>query len=244
MKGPAESRAYSFPWKPPSQQSAKNERQSAERAISADYFSGGGSRVWFFDDEMCFTATCGNEAPSEDFGDDLGGVARAVDAIISELIRGDALRVKSAKAGFIAKERPAGHGHAAGEEKINGRIEPQNRDSGVAEKIGTAGLGIGAAAESEDGGFLHFGGAAQSGAELVSFDLTKSGLAQTFEHLWDGEAGGLLDALIQIHEAPRQLAGQKRANGGFAGTHKTGKTKNLDAARWATQKRRLSHCSV
>jgi hypothetical protein len=79
---------------------------------------------------------------------------------------------------------------------------------------------------------------------LIRFNLSKSGFAKALEHLRDSEASGLLDALIQIHEAPRKLTGEKRANGSFAGTHKTGKTKNLGTAREASQKRRLDHCSV
>jgi hypothetical protein len=54
----------------------------------------------------------------------------------------------------------------------------------------------------------------------------------------------LLDAFIQIDEAPRKLPREKSANGGLAGTHKTGKAYGLSAGRGATQRGRLSHRSV
>ena len=98
--------------------------------------------------------------------------------------------MKRAKAGFIAEERPTGHGHAAGKKDVDGCVEPNYGDAGVTEKFGGSGLGIGAATEREDGRFLQFDGAAKSGAKLIGFELAEGLLAVTFEKLRDGDAGG------------------------------------------------------
>jgi len=152
--------------------------------------------------------------------------------------------MECAEAGFIAKERTSGHGHAPGKQKLDGRIEPENGGPGVSQKFRAAGLSVGAAAQCEDGCFLEFGGAAEGSPQLVRFDLAKGRFAETLEDLGDGEAGGLFDALIQIDEAPRQLAREECANGRFAGTHEAGEAKDLGACGRATQRGRLSHCSV
>jgi hypothetical protein len=191
---------------------------------------------------VCFAATCPDNAASKDFRDHLSGIARAVHPKIGKLVRRKPLRVKGAKTGFIAKEWTAGHGHAAREKKFDGRIEPQNGDTGVSQKFRTTGLGIRASAEREDCGFLQFGSAPKSGAKLVSFDLAKSRFAEAFENLRDGKSGGLLDAFIQIDETPGQLAGQKSADSRLAGTHEAGKANDLRARGGATQRGRLSHC--
>jgi hypothetical protein len=193
---------------------------------------------------MCFAATCHDNAAAEDFCYDLSGIAGAVHTMIRQLIRGKTLRMERAKAGFIAKERAAGHGHTAGKQKLDGRIEPQNRDAGVSQKFRAAGLSVSAASEREDGGFFKFGSAAQGCAQLIRFDLAKSRFAEALENLRDGKTGRLLDAFIQIDEAPRKLPREKSANGGLAGTHKTGKAYGLSAGRGATQRGRLRHRSV
>jgi hypothetical protein len=90
-------------------------RKVCGEKISDAYSSEWPSRIWFFDDQMCFAATCPDHAPAEDFRDDLSGIARAVHTKVSKLIRRKTLGVESAKAGFIAKERSASHGHAARE---------------------------------------------------------------------------------------------------------------------------------
>jgi len=197
--------------------------------ISAAYSSESQLGIWFFDDEVCFAATCRDNASPEDFRDDLPGIAGAVQAKVRELIRGKTLRVESAKTDFVAEKGPAGHGHAAGEQYFDGRIEPQNGDAGASKKFRAAGLGVGTAAESEDSRFLEFGSAAQGGAQLIRFDLSKSRLAKALEELRDSQAGGLLDALIQVDEAPRELPCQERADGCLAGTHETGEANHLRA---------------
>jgi len=211
--------------------------------ISDAHSNEGWSRIWFFNDEMCFAATCHDNAAAQDFRDDLSGVAGAVHLVVRELIRGKPLRVERAKTGFIAEERPASHRHTAGKQKLNGGIEPQNRNTGISQEFRTARLSVGPAAEREDSGFLEFGSTAQGRAQLICLDLAESLLAEPLENLGDGEAGGLLDAFIQIDEAPRKLASEKRANGGLAGTHKAGQANDLSACRGATQRGWLSHCS-
>ena len=90
-------------------------RKVCGEKISDAYSSEWKSGIWFFDDEVCFAATCPENAPAEDFRDDLSGIARAVHTKVGKLIRRKTLGVQGAKAGFIAEERSASHGHAARE---------------------------------------------------------------------------------------------------------------------------------
>jgi hypothetical protein len=179
---------------------------------------------------MCFAANSSDNAAAKDLRNDLSGFAGAVDAIISQLIGRKTLGIKGAETGFVAEERAAGHGHAAGEENFDRRVEPNDRGAGCAEEFWAAGLCVGAAAESEDEGFFRFAGAAQRGAELIGFDLPESGLTQAFEHLRDFQAGSFFNAFIEIHETPGELAGKKIADGSLAGTHEAGKAEALRAA--------------
>ncbi len=74
--------------------------------------------------------------------------------MIGLLIGRQALRVEGAKAVLVAEQRPAGHGHAARQQNIDGWVEPDDWDIGGAQKFRRAGLRIGAAAQSEHDGFL------------------------------------------------------------------------------------------
>jgi hypothetical protein len=168
-------------------------------------------------------------AAAKNFGDDHGSVAGTVHAKIGKLVRNDALGVKRAEAGFIAEKRPAGHGHAAREQDFDAGVEPDDRDTRVAEKFGSAGLRVGAAAESEDGGFLLFDGAADGGAEFIGFQLTEGGLAVAFEKLRDGDPGAGFDSFVEIHKAPAELASEARADRAFAGAHESGEADNRNA---------------
>jgi hypothetical protein len=118
------------------------------------------------------SARC-NNAAAQNFRNNLGWLAGAIDAVISEPIGRQALGVESAEAGFIAKERPAGHSHASRKKHFDGRIQPQNRSASPAEKIRAARLCVGAAAEGENGAFLHLRSAAKGGAELIRLDLAE-----------------------------------------------------------------------
>ena len=56
---------------------------------------------------------------AEDFRNHLRRLSGTINVMISELVRGEPLCVKRAKAGFIAEEWAAGHGHAAGEQHVD-----------------------------------------------------------------------------------------------------------------------------
>ena len=177
-----------------------------------------------------------NDAAAKNFGNDLRRLAGAIDAKIGRLIGRKALRMELPEAGFIAKERAAGHGHAASEKNFNGRIEPEDRDGGGAKKLRAALLSVRAAAESEDCAFAEFTDAAEGGAELIGFQLAEGRLAVALEELRDGNAGGGFDAVIEIDEAPAELAGEESADSGFAGTHESGEGKDGKAWRLRHQK--------
>ena len=172
-----------------------------------------------------------DNAQAQNFGYGLRRIDGAVDAKVRELIGGEALGVQGAEALLVAKERAAGHGHAAAEEEVGGGIEPQDGDARGAEKFGAAGLRVSAAAESEDRAGWIFGGAAEGGTELVGLCLAEGGFAEALEELRDGDAGGSFNAFVEVDEAPGELAGEQGADGGFAGAHETGEAKDL----WARQ---------
>src|SRR6266852_560342 len=125
---------------------------------------------------MSVAAEGRNNPTAENFCYDAGGFAGTVDAVVGLLIGGQTLRVKGAKAGLVSKQRAAGHGHAAGQQNIEGGVQPDDGDAGGAQKLRRTGLRVGAAAEGEDRGFLVLERAAKSGTELVGFDLAKCGL--------------------------------------------------------------------
>src|SRR5262249_40020968 len=152
------------------------------------------------------------------------------DAVIGELIRRQALGIERAKAGFVSEEWATGHGHTALEQDIDRRIEPEYGDAGVAHELRAAGLGVSAAAESEDGAFFLFSGAAESSAELVRFELAESEFAVTLEELRDGDACCFFDAIVEIDKAPSELACEQRADGGFAGTHEAGESEDRETS--------------
>jgi hypothetical protein len=189
-------------------------------------------------------STGSNNAAAQNFRDNLSWFARAVHSVVGELIGRQALRVERAEAGFIAEERTAGHGHASRKKNFDGRIQPQNRGTRGAQKFGAARLRVGAAAKSENGAFFHLGGAAERGAELIGFDLAESRFAETLKDLRNRKARGFFDAVIEIDEAPGELASEKRANGGFAGAHKTGEAQDRDAGLRPARRRRSCHAMV
>jgi hypothetical protein len=191
----------------------------------------------FLNDEMRLVSAGSNKAAAEDFRDDLRGFGRAVDAIVRELIRGQALLVKRAEAGLITEERAAGHGHAAGKQNFERGIQPKNRSAGSAEEFRTAGLRVSAAAESEDGTFFVLGSSAECGAKLIGFRLAESRFAKALEDFGNGEADGFFDAFIEIDKAPCELAGEERSDGGLAGAHKSREAKQVHARLREAQRR-------
>ena len=114
------------------------------------------SGLRFFYQDMSVWIGAGEDAEAEYVGYDERGFASAIHAIIGELVRGQALRVKVAKAGFIAEKWAAGHSHAPREQSFDRRIEPDDRDALHAQKIRCASLSVGSAAESEHRRFTQF----------------------------------------------------------------------------------------
>ena len=195
------------------------------------------SRRRFFDDQMCRVSTRCNNAPVEDLGNDLCRLARTIDAIVGGLVRGKALRMQGAEAGFVAKERSASHGQAAREQNFDGRIEPEDGSASGTEKLGATRLRVRAATEGENGSFFRFGSAAESGTELIGFHLAESGFAEALENFRNGEAGGFFDAIIEIDETPSELAGKQISDCRLAGAHETGETQDLEAGLRPAQRR-------
>lgn len=176
----------------------------------------------FVDDEMGFAGAAWDEVEAQDFGDDAGGFAGAINAVIGELVGRKTLCVECAEAGFVAEERAAGHRHAAAEQDFYGSIQPHDRHTCGSKKFWGALLGVGAAAESEHDRFFLFEDAAEGGTKLIGFDLAKRGLAEAFENFGDAQVGGGFNAVVEIDEAPGELAGEERADGGLAGAHEAG----------------------
>lgn len=151
--------------------------------------------------------------------------------------------MKRTKAGFIAEKRPAGHGHATREKNVDGSVQPDDRDTGIAKKFGSARLRVGSATESDDGGFMELHGAPQRGTQLFRFQLTKSRLAVALEKFGDGDSSGLLNAFVQVDKAPAELATEASANGAFTRAHETGETNNGGARLRAAPDKGLIHDS-
>src|SRR6266851_1439787 len=199
------------------------------------------SRKRFLNNQMRGVSTGCNNAAAQDFRDNLGGLAGAVDSMVGELIGGEALGVERAEAGFVAEKRTAGHGHASRKQNWDGGIQPQNRNAGSAQKVGAARLCVSAAAKGENSAFFQLRGAAEGGAKLIRFDLAEGGFAEAFEDLRNRQAGKRFDAVIEVDKAPGELASEERANGGLAGTHETGKAENRDAKLLPAQRRCSGH---
>ena len=161
-----------------------------------------------------------NNAAAQNFRDNLGWLAGTVHAVVGKLIGRETQGVERAKAGFVTEKRTPGHGHASRQQNFDGRIQPQNGNAGSTQKVGAAWLRVSAAAKGENRAFFQLRSAAQSSTELIRFHLPESRFTEAIEDLGNREAGGSLDAVIEINKAPGELAGQERADGGFAGAHK------------------------
>src|SRR5260370_37027707 len=99
---------------------------------------------------MRLVSTRCNNAAAQNFGDHLRGFAGAIHAVIGKLVRREPLRVKLAKAAFVAEERPPGHGHAAREQNFHGRIEPENGSPRGTKKFWREALRAGATRDAEE----------------------------------------------------------------------------------------------
>jgi len=114
------------------------------------------------------------------------------------------------------------HGHAAGQQNLDRRIEPKDGDPGVTQEFRAASLCVGAAAEGQDSALFVFGGASEGGAKLVGFELPESRLAVTLKELRYGDPGGFFDAIVEIDKAPGELASEQGTDCSLAGAHKAG----------------------
>src|SRR5438128_3415494 len=178
------------------------------------------------------------DVKAKNFGNNACGIAGAVQPVVRELVRRNALRVKRAEAGFIAKERTAGHGHAASKQRFNRGIKPNDGNTLRTKKFGSTLLSVSSPAQSKHEGFLCFRCAAEDRTELLSLKRAKGGFTKTFEEFRDTQAAGFLDAVVEINKAPGKLAREQRADGGLAGAHESGET-NDGGARHAPSKRRI-----
>src|SRR5260370_19337665 len=192
------------------------------------------------DVEVSAASERGDNSTAEKFCNDAGGFAGTVDAVVGLLIGRQTLRVKGAKAGLVAKQRAAGHGHTAGQQNVEGGVQPDDGDAGGAQKLRRTGLRVGTDAELENCSFLVLQRAAQSCTKLIGFHLPAYGLAPAFEDFRNAKTRCLFNAVVQIDEAPSQLAGEQRADGGLAGAHEAGQAKHLHSRLWWSR-RKLRH---
>src|SRR5215472_16469095 len=190
---------------------------------------------------MGLVSSGGNNAEAQNVGHNVDGFTGAFHPIVGQPVGGQALGVKRPETGLVSEQRPAGHGHATGEQNFHGGIEPKNRDAGRAQKLGAAGLRVGAPTQGQDGSLFKLGSAPERRAKLARFELAEEWLAKALEDLRDGEAGSFFDALVEVDKAPRELAREERTNGGIAGTHEAGERKNRHARRGAARSRRSCH---
>ena len=72
-----------------------------------------------FDKEVSVRIGTGKDAETQNVRDDKRRFPSAVHAIVGELVRRKALGIEGTKTGFVTKERPACHGHAAGEKSLD-----------------------------------------------------------------------------------------------------------------------------
>src|SRR6266576_3285452 len=173
---------------------------------------------------MGLVSSRSNNAEAQDLRHNFGGFTGAFHPMVGKLVGGQALGVKRAETGLVSEQRPAGHGQAPGEQNLDGGIEPKNGDTGRAQKLGAAGLRVGAATERQDRSLLKLASAADCRAKLVRFELAEECLAE---------------ALVEIDKAPRELPREERTNGSLAGTHEAGERNN----RHARSKAARSRCS-
>jgi hypothetical protein len=163
----------------------------------------------------------GEYAEAQDVGDDERWFTGAVHAVVGQLVGGNALRMQGAKAEFVTEERAAGHGHAAREQSFDWGIEPDDRNALRAQKIWRASLRVGAAAECQYGRFAQFECPAECGAELRGFEQAERGFAVALEEFGNAQAGSVFDAVIEVYEAPGELASELRTYGRFSAAHES-----------------------
>ena len=101
-------------------------------------------------------------------------------------------------------------------------MQPDQDRAVFTEKRQISGLRSCATAKREDAGLLLFGGFPDGANELIEFDAAEFGFAYTGENFGDFQTGGVLDALIEIHARPSDLASQQGGRSGLAAAHESG----------------------
>jgi hypothetical protein len=150
------------------------------------------------------------------------GLSIGFDFKISEFVRGQALVVKFAETGFIAKERTVSDAGSAFQEICDGTVQPDQRDVGPTQKRDILLLRRGSTAQRNDAGLLLFGGLAENARELFVLDSPEFRLAELGENIGDGLASMFDDALVEIHVLPANLTREQPRDGGFAAAHEPG----------------------
>ena len=169
-----------------------------------------------FYQEMSVGVGAGEDAKAQDVGDDKRRFAGAVHTVVGELVGRKPLRVEGAKAGFIAKKRPAGHGHTAREQNFNWRIKPDDGDALCPQKFGRTRLSVSAPAEREYSRFAQFERSTECCAKLRGFEQAERSFTVALEEFRDAQTGSVFDAVIEVDKSPGKLAGELRAYSGFS----------------------------
>jgi hypothetical protein len=184
-----------------------------------------------------------HQTAAKNFSDDSGGIARAIDTEIREFVGRQALGMKRAESGLVAKQRASSHGHAAREKHIDWRIEPNYRNACIAEEFRSAGLRVGTAPQGKYRRFFELGSAPECSTQLLRFELAERRFAVTLKKLRDRYAGGFLNAFVKVDEMPAELPGQARAYRAFARTHEASEANYLCARLCAPRNGGLIHNS-
>jgi len=179
-----------------------------------------------FDKEMRIGIGLRKYAEPENIGDDDRRIATAVDAKIGQLIGRETLRVQRAKAGFVAKQRTSGHGHATREQSLDRRIEPDDRNVLRTQKFRRTMLRIGASTQRQHDRFTKFKRAPERAAQLRRFEHAKRRFAMTLEEFRDARARRRFDQVVEIHKPPGKLPRQQCADSGLARAHEAGQCHN------------------
>src|SRR5580704_3433317 len=143
-----------------------------------------------------FRARNSGNGAAQDFADNRSRIAGTIHAKVSELIRRQTLRVQGAKTGFVPEEWAAGHGHAARKQDVDGGVEPNNRNAGVAKEFGRSRLGVRPSAERENSELFLLDSTPECGTKLIGFQPAKGQLAVTFKKFRNRDGRGRFDALV------------------------------------------------
>jgi len=158
-----------------------------------------------------------------DYGlDDAEGFRGAFDAMVSELIEREPFGIELTKAGLVFEERAVSNVGAALKELFDRTVEPNDGAARLLEEFDIRGARHGAAAKRNDCGFSGTGGFPQDAAELFMLGLTKRRFTELRKNCWNGEAGAVNDAFVEINVKPAGLAREQPRDRGLAASHESG----------------------